>query len=63
MLLDGSIQEKNKNGKISILDFDKITLDLKQYSKKTSDYYKFNEMFSIELIQKLIDDSDIRKKI
>ena len=62
VLLDGSIQEKNKNGKISILDFDKITLDLKQYSKKTSDHYKFNEMFSIELIQKLIDDSDIRKK-
>lgn len=33
VLLDGSIQEKQK-WKISILDFDKITLDLKQYSKK-----------------------------
>ena len=62
VLVDGSIQEKNKNGKISILDFDKITLDLNQYNKKTSDYYKFNEMFSFELIQKLINDSDIRKK-
>ncbi len=26
VLIDGSIQEKNKNEKISILDFDKITL-------------------------------------
>ena len=62
VLVDGSIQEKNKNGKISILDFDKITLDLNQYNKKTGDHYKFNEMFSFELIQKLINDSDIRKK-
>ena len=62
VLVDGSIQEKNKNGKISILDFDKITLDLNQYNKKTSDHYKFHEMFSFELIQKLINDSDIRKK-
>jgi lipopolysaccharide export system permease protein len=62
VLVDGSIQEKNKNGKISILDFDKITLDLSQYNKKTGDHYKFNEMFSFELIQKLINDSDIRKQ-
>ena len=62
VLVDGSIQEKNKNGKISILDFDKITLDLNQYNKKTGDHYKFNEMFSFELIQRLINDSDIRKK-
>ena len=62
VLVDGSIQEKNKNGKISILDFDKITLDLNQYNKKTGDHYKFHEMFSFELIQKLINDSDIRKK-
>ena len=62
VLVDGSIQEKNKNGKISILDFDKITLDLNQYNKKTGDHYNFNEMFSFELIQKLINDSDIRKK-
>ena len=62
VLVDGSIQEKNKNGKISILDFDKITLDLNQYNKKTGDHYKFNEMFSFELIQKLINESDIRKK-
>ena len=62
VLVDGSIQEKNKNGKISILDFDKITLDLNQYNKKTGDHYKFNEMFSFELVQKLINESDIRKK-
>ena len=62
VLVDGSVQEKNKNGKISILDFDKITLDLNQYDKKTNDYYKFNEMFSFELIEKLLGDSEIRKK-
>jgi lipopolysaccharide export system permease protein len=62
VLVDGSIQEKDKNGKISIIDFDKITLDLQQYNKKTNDYFKFHEMFSLELIQKLLEDTDIRKK-
>jgi lipopolysaccharide export system permease protein len=62
VLVDGNVQEKNKNGKISIMDFDKITLDLKQYNKRTNDYFKFNEMFSFELIEKLIGDSEIRKK-
>ena len=55
VLVDGSIQEKNKNGKISILDFDKITLDLIQYNKKAVDYYKFNEILTIELLKKLND--------
>ena len=62
VLVDGSIQEKNSSGKISIIDFDKITLDLKQYNKKTSDYFKFHEMFSFQLIEKLIGDDEIRKK-
>jgi lipopolysaccharide export LptBFGC system permease protein LptF len=52
VLVDGSIQEERKDKKISILDFDKTTLDLSQYSKKTSDYYKFNEIFFFELIKR-----------
>jgi lipopolysaccharide export LptBFGC system permease protein LptF len=52
VLVEGSIQEERKDKKISILDFDKITLDLSQYNKRTVDYYKFNEMFFFELIKK-----------
>ena len=52
VLLNGSVQEENNNKKIAIIDFDKITLDLSQYSKKTVDYYKFPEVSSIELDRK-----------
>jgi lipopolysaccharide export LptBFGC system permease protein LptF len=58
VLVEGSIQEERKDRKISILDFDKITLDLSQYSKKTVDYYKFNEMFSLELIKRFNNKND-----
>ena len=53
VLVEGSIQEERKDKKISILDFDKTTLDLSQYNKKAIDYYKFNEMLTIELLKKL----------
>jgi lipopolysaccharide export LptBFGC system permease protein LptF len=53
VLVDGSIQEERKDKKISILDFDKTTLDLNQYNKKTVDYYKFNEILFFELIKKI----------
>ena len=59
VLVEGSIQEERKDKKISILDFEKITLDLSQYNKKTVDYYKFNEMFLSELIKDLILKRDI----
>ena len=55
VLVEGSIQEERKDKKISILDFDKITLDLSQYNKKTVDYYKFNEILTIELLKRLND--------
>ena len=55
VLVDGSIQEERKDKKISVLDFDKITLDLIQYNKKTVDYYKFNEILTIELLKRLND--------
>ena len=58
VLVDGSIQEERKDKKISILDFDKITLDLIQYNKKAIDYYKFNEILTIELLKKLNDKKD-----
>lgn len=58
VLVDGSIQEEKDNLKISILDFDKTTLDLSQYNKKNADYYKFNEMFFLQLIKKVIDKND-----
>ena len=57
VLINGSIQEQNDQ-KISILDFDKITLDLNQYGKKTAEYYKFNEMNTFELFQRLKDKND-----
>ena len=55
VLVDGSIQEERKDKKISVLDFDKITLDLIQYNKKAVDYYKLNEILTIELLKKLND--------
>ena len=55
VLVDGSIQEERKDKKISVLDFDKITLDLIQYNKKAVDYYKFNEILTIELLKRLND--------
>ena len=58
VLVEGSIQEERKDKKISILDFDKITLDLSQYNKKTVDYYKFNEIFFFELIKRFNDKND-----
>jgi lipopolysaccharide export system permease protein len=58
VLVDGSIQEERKDKKISILDFDKTTLDLSQYNKKTVDYYKFNEVFLFELIKRINNKND-----
>jgi lipopolysaccharide export system permease protein len=60
VLVEGSIQEERKDKKISILDFDKITLDLSQYNKKTVNYYKFNEIFFFELIKKFNDKNELQ---
>ncbi len=57
VLINGSIQEEN-NSKVSILDFDKITLDINQYGKKTAPYYKFNEMYAFELFQRIKNKDD-----
>ena len=58
VLVEGSIQEERKDRKISILDFDKTTLDLSQYSKKSIEYYKFNEMFFLELVKRFNNKND-----
>ena len=61
VLIEGSIQEERKNKKISILDFDKTTLDLSQYNKKTADYYKFNELFFFELIKRFNNKDELQR--
>ena len=61
VLVDGSIQEERKDKKISILDFDKTTLDLSQYNKKTVNYYKFNEVFFFELIKRYNDKNELQR--
>ncbi len=53
VLVNGSIQEESNSRKITIIDFDKITLDLSQYSKKTVDYYKFTEISTFDLFKNL----------
>ena len=58
VLLNGSIQEENNSKKITIIDFDKITLDLSQYSKRTIDYYKFHEFSSVELFKRVKNKND-----
>jgi len=61
VLVDGSIQEERKDKRVSILDFDKTTLDLSQYNKKTVDYYKFNEVFFFELIKRYNDKNELQR--
>jgi len=61
VLIEGSIQEERKDKKISILDFDKTTLDLSQYNKKTADYYKFNELFFFELIKRFNNKDELQR--
>ena len=61
VLVDGSIQEEQKDKKISILDFDKTTLDLSQYNKKTVDYYKFNEILFFELIKRFNKKDELQR--
>ena len=58
VLVNGSIQEESSNKKIAIIDFDKITLDLSQYSKRTVDYYKFPEIDSFELFKRVKNKND-----
>ena len=60
VLVEGSIQEERKDKKISILDFDKITLDLSQYSKKTVEYYKFNEILFLELVKRFNNKNELQ---
>ena len=63
VLVNGSIQEETNNKKVAIIDFDKITLDLSQYSKRTVDYYKFPEINSFELFKRSRDKNDLQHSV
>jgi len=47
----GIIQELNPYGNITQISFDKTTTDIKNFKKKSADYYKFNEFSFIELLR------------
>jgi len=60
---NGILQETDINGNISQLNFDKITTDLKSFKKKNADYYKIQELFFLELLNKFLNDKDIGQKL
>jgi len=60
---NGILQETDLNGNISQLNFDKITTDLKSFKKKNADYYKVQELFFSELLNKFLNDKDIGQKL
>jgi lipopolysaccharide export system permease protein len=51
VLLNGSIQEEKAGKNISILDFDKTTIDMSQYGKKVDQFYKYSEIQMPSLIK------------
>lgn len=51
-LENGSIQNK-KNENINFIEFDKLTLDLSLYKTKSVDYFKFEEINTIEILRRL----------
>lgn len=51
VLLNGSIQEEKAGKNISILDFDKTTIDMSQYGKKVDQFYKYSEIQIPSLIK------------
>jgi len=60
---NGIIQETDPNGNISQLNFNKITTDIKSFKKKSPDYYKVQELFFSELLNKSLNDKDIVQKL
>lgn len=55
----GIAQEMDSKGHMSQIVFDKISTDIKTFKKKTADYYKFNELTLIELLDKFLNDKNI----
>ena len=52
----GIAQEMDSKGHMSQIVFDKISTDIKTFKKKSADYYKFNELTLIELLDKFLND-------
>jgi len=60
---NGILQETDTNENVSQLNFDKITTDLKSFKKKSADYYKIQELFFPELLNKLLNDKNIGQRL
>jgi len=60
---NGILQEKDPSGNISEINFDKITTDLKSFKKKIAPYYRFQELFFLELLDKFLNDKNIGQKL
>jgi len=52
----GIVQEMGPSGTISQITFDKTATDIKNFKKKSADYYKFNELSFSELLNKYLND-------
>jgi len=59
----GIIHETDSNGNISQINFDKITTDLRSFKKKSANYYKIQELFFPELLNKFFNDKNIVQKL
>jgi len=60
---NGILFETDSDGSISQLNFDKITSDLKNFKKKSADYYKIQELFFFELLSKFLYEKNIKEKL
>jgi len=56
----GIIQEANPNGNISQINFDKTSIDTRDFKKKSADYYKFNEMLFVDLLKLFLNAENTR---
>ncbi len=59
----GIVQEMDPNGTISQITFDKTATDIKNFKKKSADYYKFNELSFSELLNKYLRDENIGQRL
>jgi len=59
----GIVQETDLNGTISEITFDKTATDIRNFKKKSADYYKFNELSFLELFNKYLIDENIGQRL
>jgi len=58
---NGIVQEIDSKGIISQITFDKTATDIKNFKKRSADYYKFNELYFSELVNKHFKDTGGQK--